>query len=119
MVRSVQPTDRMDPPLSPEMVVRPSCQRPDHPTGHNWFRQIFRDHWEPWCYQRMENEVTADQRAYVSKIVMRLMLCRDPEGGYARYICPGCQFARPGRSGPGSTAFRSLARPDFAPPAEK
>ena len=20
------------------------------------------------------------------------MLCRDPEGGYARYLCPGCQY---------------------------
>jgi hypothetical protein len=39
----------------------------------------------------MENEVPAAQRDYVNKIVLRLMLCRDPEGGYARYICPGCQ----------------------------
>jgi hypothetical protein len=40
----------------------------------------------------MENEVPADERAYVNKIVLRLMLCRDSEGGYARYICPGCQY---------------------------
>jgi hypothetical protein len=40
----------------------------------------------------MDDEVPADQRAYVNKTVLRLMLCRDPEGGYARYICPGCQF---------------------------
>jgi hypothetical protein len=21
-----------------------------------------------------------------------MMLCRDPQGGYARYLCPGCQY---------------------------
>ena len=92
MVRSVQLPHRMDPPLLTETIVHPSCQRPDHPTGHDRFRQIFRDHWEHWVDLRMESEVPADQRAYVSKIVLRLMLCRDPEGGYARYICPGCNF---------------------------
>jgi hypothetical protein len=40
----------------------------------------------------MENEVPADQRANVTNIVQRMMLCRDPEGGYARYICPGCGY---------------------------
>ena len=34
----------------------------------------------------------ADQRAYVDKIIQRLQLCRDPDGGYALYICPGCQY---------------------------
>jgi hypothetical protein len=76
MARSEQPTDRMDPPLSPEMIVSPSCQRLGYPTGHDRFRQIFRDHWEHWVDLRMENEVPVDQRAYVNKIVLRLMLCR-------------------------------------------
>jgi hypothetical protein len=80
----------MDPPLSPETIVRPSFQRIGCPTGHKRFRQIFRDHWDLWCDQRMEKEVPFDQRPYVNKIVQRLMLCRDPEGGYARYVCPGC-----------------------------
>ena len=25
----------------------------------------------------------------------KLVLCRDPDGGCARYICPGCNFDRP------------------------
>jgi hypothetical protein len=82
----------MDPPLSPEIAIRPSSQHLDYPTGHDRFRQIFRDHWERWVDLRMENEVPADQRAYINKTVLRLMLCRDPEGGYALYICPGCNY---------------------------
>ena len=82
----------MDPPYSPEKLVLSTFQHPDHPTGHNWFCQIFRDHWFRWCDLRMENEVPTDQRANVTNIVQRMMLCRDPEGGYARYICPGCGF---------------------------
>ena len=87
----MQRSRRMDPPLATEVIARPSCQRINHPTGHNRFRQIFRDHWDRWCDLRMEEEVPFDQRDYISKIVQRLMLCRDTEGGYARYICPGCQ----------------------------
>jgi hypothetical protein len=74
------------------ITVSPSCQRPDQPTGHDRFRQIFRDHWERWSDLRIENEILADLGAYVNNIVLRLLLCRDPEGGYARYTCPGCQF---------------------------
>jgi GTP cyclohydrolase II len=74
------------------ITVSPSCQRPDQPTGHDRFRQIFRDHWERWSDLRIENEIPADLGAYVNNIVLRLLLCRDPEGGYARYNCPGCQF---------------------------
>ncbi len=72
----------------------PSWRDPDHPTAHDRFRQIFRDHWDTWCYLRLEDEVTLDQRAYVRKTVERLMLCRDPSAGYARYICPGCGHER-------------------------
>ena len=74
--------------------LSPSWQQPDHPTAHDRFRQIFRNHWDHWCDQRLEAEVPPDQRAYVRKIVQRLMSCRDPNAGYARYICPGCQYER-------------------------
>ena len=49
---------------------------------------------EAWCDLRLEDEVPLDQRAYVRKTVERLMLCRDPSAGYARYICPGCGHER-------------------------
>ena len=70
----------------------PSWRRPDTPTGHDRFRQIFLDHWHHWCDLRLKDEVPPDQRAYVDKIIQRLLLCRDPDGGYALYICPGCQY---------------------------
>ena len=82
----------MNPVIDTEEFSRPSFQHPDFPTGHNRFVQIFRDHWEPWCYHRLESEVPANQRAYVKNVVERLMLCRDPEGGFALYVCPGCGF---------------------------
>jgi hypothetical protein len=81
----------MDPPINLEIAVLPSCQRIDYPTGHDRFCQTFDNCWEQCCFERMEDEVPADQRADVNKTVLRLMLCRDPEGGYARYVCPGCQ----------------------------
>jgi predicted RNA-binding Zn-ribbon protein involved in translation (DUF1610 family) len=73
--------------------------------------RIFRDHWHTRCDLRLEDEVPPDQRAYgnfslcekllssclataVRKTVERMMLCRDPNGGYARYVCPGCGFDR-------------------------
>lgn len=65
----------------------------DQPTGQDRFRQIFRDHREHGCDLRLEREGPADQRAYVRAIVERLKICRDPEAGYARYLCPGCQYA--------------------------
>ena len=64
----------------------------DHPTGHDRFRKIFLDHWERYCDLRLADEVPFRQQAYVRDIVQRMMLCRDPEGGYARWICPGCQY---------------------------
>ena len=67
-------------------------RRPDHPTGHDRFRQIFLDHWHRWHDLRLKDKVPPDQRAYVDKIIQRLQLCRDPDGGYALYICPGCQY---------------------------
>jgi hypothetical protein len=41
-------------------------------------------------YLHLDAEVPLDQQAYVRKAVERMMLCRDPSAGYARYICPGC-----------------------------
>lgn len=69
----------------------PSWRDPTHPTGHDRFRHIFRDHWHTWCDLRLE-EVPADQQAYVRKTVERMILCRDPNGSYALYICPGCKY---------------------------
>jgi hypothetical protein len=109
----------MDPPYSPEKIVLSTFQHPDHPTGHNRFCQIFRDHWFRWCDFRMENEVPVDQRANVTNIVQRMMLCRDPEGGYARYICPGCGFACTVLQAQVSIGFLSPAKPAFALPAAK
>ena len=41
-----------------------------------------------WCDLRLEDEIPADQRAYVCETVQRMMLWCDPEAGYARYECP-------------------------------
>jgi len=71
----------MYPPYSPEKIVRSTFQHSDHPTGHNRFCQIFRDHWFRWWDLRMENEAPVDQRANITNIVQRMMLCRDPERG--------------------------------------
>jgi hypothetical protein len=71
----------------------PSWRNPDHPTAHDRFRQIFREHWHAWCNLRLE-EIPADQQAYARKTVERMILCRDPSAGYARYVCPGCGFDR-------------------------
>ena len=67
---------------------------------------IFRDHWHHWCDLHLEDEIPADQRAHgnssqneellsscrataVCKTIQRPILGRDPNGGYARYACPG------------------------------
>jgi hypothetical protein len=34
--------------------LSPSWQQLNHPTGHDLFRQILRDHWDYWCNQRLE-----------------------------------------------------------------
>ena len=64
----------------------------DHPTGHDRFRKIFLDYWDRYCDLRLTDEVPFDQQAYVRDIVQRMMLCRDPDAGYARWICPGCHY---------------------------
>jgi hypothetical protein len=43
----------------------PSWRDPAHPTAHARFRHIFRDHWDSWCYLRLDAEVPLDQQAYV------------------------------------------------------
>jgi len=79
---------------TPFCSASPSWRNPDHPTAHDRFRRIFRDHWLTWCDLRLEVKVPPDQRAYVRKTVERMILCRDPSAGYARYVCPGCGFDR-------------------------
>ena len=81
--------------------------------------QIFRNHWFRWCDLRMENEVPANQHANVTNIVQRMMLFRDPEGGYAHYLYLGCVFACTVRQAQASIGFPSHARPAFTRPAEK
>jgi hypothetical protein len=61
--------------------------------GSDRFRQIFIDHWEKWWDYRRE-EIPADQRDYVQKTVEKLMGCRNPQCGYARYVCPECHEER-------------------------
>ena len=87
--------------------TRPSWRRPDNPTGHDSFRQIFLDHWHHWCDLRLEDEVPPDQRAYVCEIMQRLLLCREPDAGYARYVCPGCEYEL---RGTGSTLTASIPK---------
>ena len=57
--------------------------------GSDRFRQIFIDHWDHWLDLR-EHEIPADHRAYVRKTIRKMMGCRNPQSGYARYVCPGC-----------------------------
>ena len=42
------------------LPLRANC-----PTRADLFRQIFRDHFDRWCDLRLDDEVPADQRAYV------------------------------------------------------
>jgi hypothetical protein len=70
----------------------PTWRRPDHPTAQDRFRRIFRDHRHHWCDLRLEVQVPPDQRAYLCKTIERMVLCRNPNGGYALYICPGCRY---------------------------
>ena len=70
----------------------PTWRDPAHPTAHDRFRHIFRDHWDVWCDLRLADEVPPHQRAYVCKTVERMILCHDPNGAYALYICPGCKY---------------------------
>ena len=74
---------------------------------------IFLDHWRRWHDLRLKHAVPPDQRAYVDKIIQRLMLCHRPDGGFARYVCPDCEYellvSRP----------RRRAKPASAPPAAR
>ena len=57
--------------------------------GSDRFRQIFIDHWHRWL-DLHEEDIPADQRAYVRKTIQKMLGCRNPQSGYARYVCPGC-----------------------------
>ncbi len=57
--------------------------------GSDRFRQIFIDHWHRWL-DLHEEDIPADQRAYIRKTIQQMLGCRNPQSGYARYVCPGC-----------------------------
>jgi hypothetical protein len=57
----------------------------------------------------MENEVPVDQRVNITKIVQRMMFCREPKEDTARYICPGRTCARTVRQVQVNIEFPSLA----------
>ena len=57
--------------------------------GSDRFRQIFIDHWHRWL-DLHEEDIPADQRAYVRKTIQKMLGCRNPQSGYARYVCTGC-----------------------------
>ena len=57
--------------------------------GSDRFRQIFIAHWYLWL-DLHEEDIPADQRAYVRKTIQTMIGCRNPQSGYARYVCPGC-----------------------------
>ena len=57
--------------------------------GSDRFRQIFIAHWHRWL-DLHEEDIPADQRAYVRKTIQKMIGCRNPQSGYARYVCPGC-----------------------------
>ncbi len=67
-------------------------QSPSH-YGSDRFRQIFIDHWSDW-FDLHQLDLPADQRANVCETVQRMMGCRNPECGFARYVCPGCGAER-------------------------
>ena len=45
--------------------------RANCPTRADLFRQIIRDHFDRWCDLRLDDEVPADQQAYVRETVQR------------------------------------------------
>jgi hypothetical protein len=55
---------------------------------------LFNEHWDTWCDLRLEDKLPPDQHAYARTMVERMILCRDPKGGYVRYVCPGCGLDR-------------------------
>ena len=61
--------------------------------GSDRFRQIFIDHWHRWL-DLHEEDIPADQRAYVRKTIQTMIGCRNPQSGYARYVCPGCALLK-------------------------
>lgn len=55
--------------------------------GSDRFRQIFDDHWERW-WDYCREEIPADQRAFVQKVVKRMMGCRNPNNDFAAMSAP-------------------------------
>ncbi len=91
--RNTQPeTSLIENPFLLQNQTLPCWQLLGHSTGHDRFRKIFLDHWDRYCDLRLADEVPFNQQAYVRDIIQRMLLCRDPDGGYARWVCPGCQY---------------------------
>jgi hypothetical protein len=75
---------------SAEATPCPSFQRLNTPTQHKRFRRIFRVPLDRWCDRRMEKKVPEDKPTYGIQIIPCLVLCRESECGYGRYVRPGC-----------------------------
>ena len=54
----------------------------------------FAQTWASWRDLRLKDKVLPNQGLHVREIVRRLILCRDPDSGHARHICPGCAYDR-------------------------
>ena len=54
----------------------------------------FAQTWASWRDLRLKDKVLPNQGLHVREIVRRLILCRDPDGGHARHVCPGCAYDR-------------------------
>jgi hypothetical protein len=85
-------TSPIENPLLLQNQTLPSWHPLGHPTYHDRFRKIFLDHWDRYCDLRLADTVSFNQQAYLQDIVQRMLLCLDPDGGYARWVCPGCQY---------------------------
>jgi hypothetical protein len=70
------------------MLLHPPTQY-----GTDRFRKIFIEHWAEW-WDRHRQSIPADQRAYVQKVVEKMMGCRHSQNGYARYVCLQCDDER-------------------------
>ena len=51
----------------------------------NTFKQICRDHWEP--FQQRQPRY---QDRYVQAVIEKMLSCGTPEAGYTTYRCPHC-----------------------------
>jgi len=84
---SLKPPHRK--PITPSNQNSPllaSSQKPS--ICHDRFRRYSLDHWDRYCDLRLVDE-SLQSTSYVRDIIQRMLLCRDPEWRYARWVCPG------------------------------